>query len=68
MAQDLHQQVVAITNLTFEIVGASKRRMFVFEMVGPSGMYVPCTTFKFGTQTMGGNKVAPESGGNFRWD
>ncbi|WP_338842034.1 hypothetical protein [Paenibacillus glucanolyticus] len=53
--------------LTFEITGTSTSRTVLFELAGPSGQYMPVTTFsvtdptKFGPQTTGGNNTAPES-------
>ncbi|MBD7967750.1 hypothetical protein [Paenibacillus gallinarum] len=52
--------------LTFEVVGTSASRTIVFELAGPSGVYMPHTAFnileptKFGTQTIGGSNTAPE--------
>lgn len=53
--------------LTFEITGTSTSRTVMFELAGPSGQYMPVTSFsvtdptKFGQQTSSGSDTAPES-------
>lgn len=53
--------------LTFEVTGTSTSRTIIFELAGPSGVYIPVTAFnvadptKFGAQTTGGSSTAPES-------
>ncbi|MBB3132104.1 hypothetical protein FHS19_006831 [Paenibacillus rhizosphaerae] len=53
--------------LTYEITGTSTSRTVVFEIAGPSGVFIPTTAFnvtdptKYGPQTTGGSNGAPES-------
>lgn len=53
--------------LTCEITGTSTSRTVVFEIAGPSGVYIPTTAYnvadptKYGPQTTGGSDTAPES-------
>jgi hypothetical protein len=52
--------------LTFEITGTSTGRTIVFEMAGPSGVFVSQQCMRvsdnaFAAQTTGGNDTTPES-------